>query len=69
MMIASAPVPAGSCANGSACSGRPGTASTAMSTSWSTKTGVASYSSSPACTTGSLTPASTCALVMTRSGA
>ena len=69
MMIASAPVPAGSGVKVSGCSGSPGTSSTAMSTSWSTTTGVASYSLSPTCTTGSLTPASTWALVMTRSGA
>ena len=49
--------------------GSPGTASTAMSTSSSTYTGVASYSSPSACTTGSVTPASTWALVITRSGA
>ena len=40
-----------------------------MSTSGSTYTGVASYCSPPTCTTGSLTPARTWALVMTRSGA
>ena len=40
-----------------------------MSTSSSMYTGIASYSPPSACTTGFSTPASTWALVITRSGA
>src|SRR3712207_1306463 len=69
MMIASSPDPAGASAKVSGTCGSPGTASTATSVSSSTWTGVASYSSPSAVTTGSLTPASTWALVITRSWA
>src|SRR3712207_1728592 len=69
MMIASSPVSAAAGENRSGTCGRPGTASTATSTSSSTKTGTASYSSPSATTVGSVTPASTWALVMTRSAA
>src|SRR4051812_37358867 len=69
MMIASAPVSTGADANDSGTSGSDGTASTATSVSGSTYTGVASYALPSAVTTGWATPASTCALVITRPGA
>src|ERR671920_1039340 len=69
MMIALSPDPAGPDEKPSGICGSPGTASTATSVSSSTYTGTASYSSPSAVTTGSLTPASTCALVITRSRA
>ena len=70
MMIASSPASASAWSvNRSGTCGSPGTARTATSMASSTYTGVASYSSPSASTVGSVTPASTCALVMTRSGA
>src|SRR3954447_16570264 len=69
MMIASSPDFAGDDANDSGTCGSPGTASTAMSTFSSTTTGLAWYCLPSASTTGFSTPARTCALVITRSGA